>query len=139
MMTVRQGRFVRFPDEMGIFLVTVGVESPLRRGEVRYIENALVDTGSEFTWIPATILDELGIAHERVEQFAMADGTVVARDCGYAIVHADRRSTNDDVIFGWPGDTAILGARSIEGLNFRVDLMNKRFVHAGPRHVAALV
>jgi len=139
MMTVRQGRFVRFPVEMGIFLTTVGVESPLRRGEIRFIENALVDTGSEFTWIPATILEELGIGRERVEHFAMADGTVVSRECGYAIVHADRRSTVDDVIFGWPGDTAILGARSIEGLNFRVDLMNKRFVHAGPRPVALVV
>lgn len=139
MMTCRERRIVRFPDEMGIFLTTVGVESPLRRGDVRHIENALVDTGSEFTWIPATVLEELGVARERVEHFVMADGTHIARDCGFVIVHADRRFTNDDVVFGWPGDTCILGARSIEGLNFRVDLMNKRFVHAGPRPAAALV
>ncbi len=36
MMTVRQGRFVRLPEEMGIFFTTIGVESPLRRGEIRY-------------------------------------------------------------------------------------------------------
>ena len=138
MMTVRERRFVRFPDEMGIFLVTIGVESPLRRGEIGFIENALVDTGSEHTWIPTAVLEELGIAPERTEHFFLADGTLVARDCGFAIVHADRRFTVDDVIFGWPGDTAILGARSIEGLNFRVDLMNKRFLHAGPRPAAVL-
>lgn len=139
MMTCRERRIVRFPDEMGIFLTTVGVESPLQRGVIRYVENALVDSGSEFSWIPADILEELGVTRERVEHFVMADGTPIARDCGYAIVHADRRSTSDDVIFGWPGDTAILGARSIEGLNFRVDLMNKRFMHAGPRPAAALL
>lgn len=139
MMTVRERRMVRFPDEMGIFLTTIGVESPLRRGEIRYIENALVDTGSEFSWIPGDILEELDITRERGERFAMADGTPIVRDCGFAIVHADRRSTSDDVIFALPGDTTILGARSIEGLNFRVDLMNKRFVHAGPRHVAVLI
>lgn len=139
MMTCRERRIVRFPDEMGIFLTTVGVESPLQRGVIRYVENALVDSGSEFSWIPADILEELGVTRERVEHFVMADGTPIARDCGYAIVHADRRSTSDDVIFGWPGDTAILGARSIEGLNFRVDLTNKRFMHAGPRPAAALL
>jgi predicted aspartyl protease len=138
MMTVRERRIVKFPDDMGIFLTTVGIQSPLRRGEIRYIENALVDTGSEFTWMPAAILEELGVTRERVEYFVMADGTPIARNCGFAIVHADRRSTSDNVVFGLPGDTAILGARSIEGLNFRVDLMNKRFVHAGPRPVAAL-
>jgi predicted aspartyl protease len=138
MMTVRQGRFVRFPDENGIFLTTVGVESPLRRGEIRYIENALVDTGSEHTWMPATVLEELGIAPERIEHFYKADGTLVARDCGFAIVHADRRSTNDDVVFALPGDVTILGARSIEGLNFHVDLLSQRFLHAGPRPAAAL-
>lgn len=139
MMTCRERRIVRFPDEMGMFLTTVGVESPRRRGVIRYVEYALVDTGSEFSWIPADILEELGVTRERVEHFVMSDGTPIARDCGYAIVHADRRSTSDDVIFGWPGDTAILGARSIEGLNFRVDLMNKRFMHAGPRPAAALL
>jgi len=136
-MTVRRREFVTFPEEMGIFLTTIGVENPLRRGEIRYIEKTLVDTGSEFTWIPAVILEEMGVSRERIEHFVMADGTPVARDCGYAIVHADRRSTVDDVIFGWPGDTAILGARSLEGLNFHVDLMNKRFVHAGPRRVGS--
>ncbi|MGQ0538145.1 MAG: hypothetical protein ACT4R6_04300 [Gemmatimonadaceae bacterium] len=136
MLTVRARRIVRFPDEMGIFLTTIGVESPRGRGNVRFVENALVDTGSEFTWIPTSVLEELGIERERVEHFVMADGTPVTRDCGYAIVHADRRSTSDDVVFALPSDTAILGARSIEGLNFRVDLMNKRFLHAGPRPVA---
>ncbi len=69
----------------------------------------------------------------------MADGTLVARDCGFAIVNADRRSTSDDVVFALPGDAAILGARSIEGLNFHVDLLNQRFLHAGPRPAAALL
>lgn len=139
MITYRGGHARTFPTTMGIFLTTIGVESPVQRGVVRHVSNALVDSGAELTWIPASVLEELGVKRERVEFFVMADGTHVARDCGFAIVHVDGRFTSDDVIFGEPGDTVILGARSIEGVNFHVDLRNKRFVHAGPLPAAGII
>ena len=36
----------------------------------------LVDTGSELTWIPRPVLQELGIAAERRYRFVVADGRV---------------------------------------------------------------
>ena len=45
--------------------------------------------------------------------------------------------TNDDVVFGEPGDVVLLGSRSLEGLNVRVEPREKRLVDAGPAPAAA--
>ena len=41
------------------------------------------------------------------------------------------------VVFGQPGDLVLLGSRTLEGLNFRVEPVTKRLVDAGPAPAAA--
>jgi hypothetical protein len=89
------------------------------------------------TWIPRAILESLGIGAERIERFVTADGRVIAREMGYAIVHAGGTRTSDEVVFAEPGDMVLLGAHTIEGMNLRVDLKEKRLVPAGPVPAAA--
>jgi hypothetical protein len=55
------------------------------------------------------------------------------------IVHAEGRETNDEIVFGEPGDLVLLGARSLEGLNLKVDLVEKRLVAGGPMLAAARI
>jgi hypothetical protein len=43
-----------------------------------------------------------------------------------------RCSVSDDVVFGEASDMVLLGARSLEGLNLRVDPVSKSLVDAGP-------
>ena len=43
-------------DDMGIFRTTIALEHPGVRGELRDVANAMVDTGSEYTWVPAICL-----------------------------------------------------------------------------------
>ncbi|MEX2154606.1 MAG: retroviral-like aspartic protease family protein [Gemmatimonadaceae bacterium] len=117
---------------------TVGIESPLERGRVVEIRDVLVDTGAEATWIPSDVLESLGIRRERTEQYGMADGRVLARSVGFAIVHAGGKATNDDVVFAEPTDLTLLGARSMEGLNLRIEPRTRQLVSAGPI-VAAFV
>jgi hypothetical protein len=45
--------------------------------------------------------------------------------------------TLDEVVFGEPGDLVLLGSRSLEGLNLRVDPLSKRLIDAGPAPAAA--
>jgi predicted aspartyl protease len=124
------------PD-MGAFVTTVGIESPLNRGQVLEVPNALVDTGAEATWMPRALLEALGIAPERTELYQMADGRILERQVGFAIVHAGGKATSDDVVFADAADLIILGARSLEGLNLRVDARRKQLVSAGPILAAA--
>jgi clan AA aspartic protease len=119
-------------SEVGTFHTTVGIESPLRRGTIVELPSVLVDTGAEATWMPRAVLESLGIAPERMELYQLADGRVIERQVGYAIVHAGGKATNDDVVFAEETDLVLLGARSLEGLNLRVDPRRKQLVSAGP-------
>jgi clan AA aspartic protease len=119
-------------SDVGTFRTAIGVENPARRGTLRRVTEVLVDTGSELTWIPRPILEELGISPERRYQFMLADGRVLEREVGYAIVHVEGAATADDVVFAESADLVLLGARSLEGLNLRIDPRSRRLVGAGP-------
>jgi len=119
-------------SDMGTLHTTVSVEHPGRRGVLRVLNDVLVDTGSELTWLPRAILEELAIPRERSYRFRLADGRILERDVGFAIVHVQSIATADDVVFAEADDLVLLGARSLEGLNLRIDPREKRLVGAGP-------
>jgi predicted aspartyl protease len=125
-------------SDMGTFRTTIMIENPLRRGVMHTLPDTLVDTGAELTWAPRVVLESLGITRQKTLGFRTADGRAVYRDIGYAIVHAGGTETNDEVVFAEEGDVILLGARSLEGLNLRVDARSKRLVDAGPIVAAAV-
>jgi predicted aspartyl protease len=97
------------------------------------VPNMLVDTGAEFTWINAGTLEKIGVQREQKEYtLVMANGEQITRPVGFAIIHAGEAITIDEVIFGEPGDLQILGARTLEGMNLRVDSRAKKLVAGGP-------
>ena len=67
-------------SDMGLFRMTIGVESLVKRGQVIEVPETLVDTGSEFTWIPRAILESLGVGVERARRFIVADGRRIERE-----------------------------------------------------------
>jgi predicted aspartyl protease len=100
----------------------------------------MVDTGAESTWIDANVLEAIGIERRKKDlQFQLANGQIVTRSAGYAILKVDKSETVDEVVFAEKGDLQLLGARALEGLNLRVDSRNKKLVAAGPIVVAAAV
>jgi predicted aspartyl protease len=125
-------------DEMGTFRVDIEIENPALPGERRIVQSALVDTGAELSWIPSTIMESLGIHRYKTWRFRQADGTILERSVGVALLHVAGNSTGDDVVFGEPGDLVLLGSRTLEGLNFRVEPLIKRLIDAGPAPAAAV-
>ena len=125
-------------DDMGLFRTAIAI-APLTAPE-RQIEVAdvLVNTGSEYNWLPTSLLEQLGITRVRVDRFETADGRVLERDVGFAIIHAGGRSTPTLVVFANDGDMVLLGAIALEGLNLRVDRLRRQLVSAGPVPVAQL-
>ena len=119
-------------DDMGTFRIDAELENPARPGERRLLRSVLVDTGAELSWVPAGVLDSLGIERYTMLRFRQADGTVLERWTGAAFIHVGGKRTSDDVVFGEAGDLVLLGARSLEGLNLRVEPVNKTLVDAGP-------
>ena len=118
---------------MGTFSVGCRVENSVDRTRRVVIPRVLVDTGSEYTWVPATMLDRIGIAREKKDiEFVMANGQRVTRSIGFAIIRVEKSFTIDEVVFAEKGDLLLLGARSLEGLNLAVDPRRKKLVAAGP-------
>lgn len=124
-------------DDMGTFRNDVEIENPATPGARRTIANALVDTGAELSWFPRAILEELGVERLKLWHFRQADGTVLARWTGAVRLRVAGVWTVDEVVFGEPRDLVLLGARSLEGLNLRVEPATKRLVDAGPAPAAA--
>lgn len=96
------------------------------------VASVLVDTGSELTWIAGDRLAGIGIEREKNLRFVMANGTTVARSVGFAVLRVGKSFTVDEVVFGEGGDLELLGARTLEGLNLKVDARSKELVAAGP-------
>lgn len=89
---------------------------------------ALVDTGSSYTWVPASLLFRLGVQPVRRQEFETADGRVIQRDMARTWVRIDGRSEITLVVFGDEGTRALLGAYTLEGLGLGVDPVNRRLV-----------
>jgi hypothetical protein len=123
-------------SDMGKFRIDVEIENPAAPGPRRVMRDVLVDTRAELSWFPEDVLQSLGIRRRKASRFRQADGTVLERWTGSAWVYAAGTSATDDVVFGEPGDMVLLGARSLEGLNVRIDPVLKKLVDAGPAPAA---
>src|ERR1700687_4651381 len=124
--------------QMGVFYVEREVVNLRQPGRARTVRQVLVDTWSEYTWIPESTLQLARIQVVKKDlAFQMANGQTITRSVGYAIVRAAGFETVDEVVFGQPGDLALLGARTLEGFGATVDARKKRFVAAGPHPAAS--
>ena len=125
-------------SDMGTFRIDVAFENPARPGVRAAVPSMLVDTGAELSVVPAALLESIGIERWKELRFRQADGTVFTRWIGSARLYAASTMTTDDVVFGEPGDLTLLGARSLEGLNVRIDPVSRQLVDAGPMPLAAI-
>jgi predicted aspartyl protease len=124
---------------MGTFHVGAKISRLTQRSKSVVIPKLLVDTGSEYTWIPGHLLEKLGIEREKKDVlFVMAKGQQISRSVGFGIIYVDKAFTVDELVFAEKGDMVLLGARSLEGLNLAVDSRRKKLVAAGPLPVACL-
>ena len=118
---------------MGHFHVDCTVVNHRQPARTATVRDLLVDTGSEFTWLPATTLERVGVKVQKKDvAFQMANGQTITRSIGYAILRAAEFETIDEVVFGEAGDLSLLGARTMEGFGALVDPRKKRLVAAGP-------
>lgn len=123
---------------MGTFYTKCIVENHVRRKKSVFIPKILVDTGSEYTWIPSEMLQKIDINREKKDiVFVMANGQMITRSIGFAIIKVEKYFTIDEVVFGERGDMLLLGARTLEGLNLTVDSRLKKLVAAGPLPAAS--
>ncbi len=118
---------------VGTFRVGCKIEHIADSTKSAKVDKLLVDTGSDYTWLPGKVLEKLGV--QRVKKdiaFTMENGQNITRSVGYVIIHCDKFQTVDEVVFAEPGDMSLLGARTLEGFNASVDPKKKKLVASGP-------
>jgi clan AA aspartic protease len=111
---------------MGAFCVAVEVGDP--QGQRWESIEALVDTGATYTWVPAPILQGLGIQPAFTFPFITADGRRIEREMAEARVRLDGQERTTLVVFGDPGTQPLLGAYTLEGFGLAPDPLNRRLI-----------
>jgi predicted aspartyl protease len=81
----------------------------------------LIDSGVVFSLVPEKRLKALGIKPHRTLDFALADGTTLARKVGDAYFEYRGEGAAAPVIFGQEGDQPLLGATTLESLGLMLN------------------
>ena len=111
---------------MGTFFMPVEISGP--DNERFETVDALVDTGSTYTMLPASLLTSLGVSPFDRQEFILANGQRVYRDVGEARVRINGEVQNTPVIFGNEDSHSILGAVTLEEFSLAVDPVDRRLV-----------
>ena len=123
--------------DMGIYYTSIEIAPLDRPGARRLVDLVMVDTGSEYTWLPAELLADVGIVPVKSILFETADARILERPIGHALISAAGQTSPTIVTFAEPGDKVLLGAHALEGMRLRVDLVRRELVPSGPVIVAA--
>ena len=90
--------------------------------------NALVDTGSTFTCLPASLLHELGIVPSRRIQSELPDGSILDDEVGEAYVRVAGIERPTIVTFADENAPPVIGKYTLEGALLVVDPVQQRLV-----------
>jgi predicted aspartyl protease len=90
---------------------------------------ALVDTSSTFSTVPAPLLVRLGIAPFAKARLRLASGQVVERDIGSVDAELDGQPRRPIIcVFGDAGGPNLIGAQTLESFLLGVDPEAKRLI-----------
>jgi len=90
--------------------------------------DALVDTGSTYTWIARSVLEGLDLRPIGQREFELADGRRVFYDTVWTMVRLDGNTLPTLIIFGDEGTQALLGVVTLEEFGLGVDAVNERLI-----------
>ena len=111
---------------MGTVITTIEVGDPQGRNFQRV--DVEVDTGSTYTALPRTLLEQLGVPVDVTLPSETADGRIVPVEVGETVIKLEGRQFTTPVIFGEPGEPNLLGVVSLEQASLAIDPVAGRLV-----------
>ena len=112
--------------KMGVFRVDIEVGD--LSGEQFLGVQALVDTGSSYTSLPARLLARLGVLPTGQRPFRQADDRIVQRQTGHARFRLNGDEVITPVVFDPANAEPLLGALTLEAFGLGVDLVNQQLI-----------
>ncbi len=98
---------------MGITTAILRVREHRKSAKFSDVE-FLVDSGAVYSVVPGKILDDLENDPYHEMSFALADGTAIKRRISSAYFELEGEGRPAPVVYGEEGDTALLGATTLE-------------------------
>ena len=114
---------------MGITTVTLKIKN-LHDPKKVIKADFLVDSGAAYTVLPKDLVEKLGIKDGFEQQFVLADGKVVKRKVGNALIEYQGREVASPVILGKARDSKLLGVLTLEALGLSLDPFERKLYKA---------
>jgi len=89
---------------------------------------ALVGTGSLYTWLPSDLLAQLGVQAGLERKFETPEGRHVVHDVGFIKVRLNGEEQTTLAVFGEPGGPPVLGRLTLDDFGLGIDQVNQRLV-----------
>lgn len=114
---------------MGMIKVALKVRNP--KNEKKFVEGEfLVDSGAVFTVVPETLLKKIGIKGLREQKFSLADGTIITRKIGEAVLEMNGNRAPGPVVIGKKNDSLLLGTLTLEAMGLVLDPFARKIYKA---------
>lgn len=114
---------------MGITSVKLKIQNPDLKNLV-VEDEFLVDSGASITVLPQALAKKLKIKPSYEKDFVLADGKIVKRKIGYALISINGMTAPSPVVLGKKNDSKLLGALTLEAMGFALDPFERRIYKA---------
>ena len=114
---------------MGTFFSEVQLASPARPDR-RETVKLLVDSGSMYTWVSASLLRDLGVQPTERRRVLTIEGRTTERGAAEILITLEGRTLHTLCLFGEPSDLEVLGAYTLEGFGLAIDPVQRRLIPA---------
>jgi clan AA aspartic protease len=105
---------------------------PLASSRKSWTGRALVDTGATDTFVPASVLQKLGIRPESTRSYELADGTEQELPIGFGVVEVLGQAAGGTLVFAGEKEVPLLGVTILESTGFWIDPKGERLVPRTP-------
>ncbi len=114
---------------MGITKVKLIIKNPGNLSQEAERE-FLVDSGAHYTVVPQTLVKKLGLKPSYEQEFSLADGKIIKRLIGGAVIRFENKELPMPVILGEKDDDALLGVTTLEGFGLMLDPFKRKLYHS---------
>ena len=98
--------------------------------KVSVTEDFLVDSGANYTVIPQSIVKKLQLKPSFTREFVLADGKKIKRSVGSVVIRYGNEEISSPAVLGEKGDTALLGAITLEAFGLALDPFQRKIYQA---------
>lgn len=114
---------------MGITKVKLIIKNPFKPSQ-KVEGEFLVDSGAHYTVLPLSFVKKLGLKPSYEQKFSLADGKIIKRSIGGAIIRFENKELPMPVILGEKDDDALLGVTTLEGFGLMLDPFQRKIYHS---------